>query len=1176
MDSDSDFQACDLSRERLSQMWKSHIDEFRRFGRLNDIEKAIEYGTHALGFTPQGHTRWPDLQADLGMSYGVRYQRLGNHTDLDRAIEHFSNALSLTPEGHPNLPDRHAGLGASYGVRYRSLGELTDLEKATEYISRAVALTPDGHPDLPGRYANLGVTHTDRYRRLGELNDLEKSIEYKSRAVALTPDDHPSLPHHHAALGESYRDRYQRLGELNDLKKAIEWDSSALMLTPEGHPDLPDWHAGLATSYGHRYKRLGELSDLEKSTKFFSHALEFTPDDHPYLADRHADLGVSYNDRYRHLGELIDLEKAIEYTSHALTLTPNGHPDLPDRCASLGASYTDRYQRLGELTDLESAIVYDLRALTLTPEGHPRLPDRHASLGVSHGDRYRRLGELADLEKSVEYKHRALLFTPEGHPDSPDRYAALGVAYIDRYKRLGELIDLENLVVCNTRALTLTPHGHPDLSDRHANTGASYIDRFWRLGELSDLQEAIEFFSRALELTSDGHAELPGRYANLGLSYSSRYRRLDELADLEKSIEYRSHALALTPKNHPHLSDRHADLGVSYTDRYQRLGEVSDLQKLIDSHFRALSLTPDGHPNLCLRHFNWALGCHSQYQHTHEVSQLDASLDSFRKASQLLNGTPRNVFNCALAWAKLASKHAYLKIIEAFRAAIEALPHFIWLGSTTAQRYEDILSAENLAVRAASAAILSSEYSLALEWLEHARCVVWNQSLMLRSPVDVLQSSHPGLATQIKSISQQLHYANSESPTTQSSIFHSAIDTAEHRHRLAREYTDLLVQARKLPGFGNFLMPPSSIDLAQAARNGPVVVINCEENNCDALLIIPGRANVTHIPLSNFTGTKAQRIRLEMENSSRSRRSSERGAERRPIQEEELGFENILSDLWYDIVKPVLDFLGYTKNTDETAKNVPHITWCPTGAVSFLPLHAAGDYNQPQSRVFDHVISSYTPTLTALLGSSLGTLNRDSRVLVVGQEATPGHQRLPGTVKELECVTGHLKGRVKHSELLGSQATTVAVLDAMEQHDWVHLACHAHQNVQNPTESGFFLHDGTLSLESINRRFFKNKGLAFLSACQTATGDEKLPDEAIHLASGMLMSGYSSVIATMWSVYDDDAPLVADKVYGWLMKDGKLGSGEAGKALHYAVAELRDKVGEKNFSQWVPYIHIGS
>ncbi|CEL54882.1 hypothetical protein RSOLAG1IB_07374 [Rhizoctonia solani AG-1 IB] len=100
---------------------------------------------------------------------------------------------------------------------------------------------------------------------------------------------------------------------------------------------------------------------------------------------------------------------------------------------------------------------------------------------------------------------------------------------------------------------------------------------------------------------------------------------------------------------------------------------------------------------------------------------------------------------------------------------------------------------------------------------------------------------------------------------------------------------------------------------------------------------------------------------------------------------------------------------------------------------------------------------------------------------------------------------------------MDSQATTVAVLNAMEQHDWVHLACHAHQSVADATESGFFLHDGTLDLASINQRSFGSKGLAFLSACQTATGDEKLPDEAIHLASGMLMAGYRSVIATMWT-----------------------------------------------------------
>jgi CHAT domain-containing protein len=145
----------------------------------------------------------------------------------------------------------------------------------------------------------------------------------------------------------------------------------------------------------------------------------------------------------------------------------------------------------------------------------------------------------------------------------------------------------------------------------------------------------------------------------------------------------------------------------------------------------------------------------------------------------------------------------------------------------------------------------------------------------------------------------------------------------------------------------------------------------------------------------------------------------------------------------------------------------------------------------------------------------------------------------------------------------------------MEQQDWVHLACHANQNVKDPTESGFFLHDGMLSLATITQKSFKNKGLAFLSACQTAKGDANLPDEAVHLASGMWMAGYPSVIATMWSVKDADAPVIADKVYGELLKDGRMDYRNAAKALHMAVNHLRAEVGEKEFVRWVPYIHIG-
>ena len=64
-------------------------------------------------------------------------------------------------------------------------------------------------------------------------------------------------------------------------------------------------------------------------------------------------------------------------------------------------------------------------------------------------------------------------------------------------------------------------------------------------------------------------------------------------------------------------------------------------------------------------------------------------------------------------------------------------------------------------------------------------------------------------------------------------------------------------------------------------------------------------------------------------------------------------------------------------------------------------------------------------------------------------------------------------------------------------------------------------------------------GLAFLSACQTATGDKNLSNEAIHVVAGMLFAGYSGVIGMMWSISDKLAPDVAMDVYEQLFQDDK-------------------------------------
>lgn len=147
----------------------------------------------------------------------------------------------------------------------------------------------------------------------------------------------------------------------------------------------------------------------------------------------------------------------------------------------------------------------------------------------------------------------------------------------------------------------------------------------------------------------------------------------------------------------------------------------------------------------------------------------------------------------------------------------------------------------------------------------------------------------------------------------------------------------------------------------------------------------------------------------------------------------------------------------------------------------------------------------------------------------------------------------------------------------MAKHSWIHLACHAIQDATDPLKSAFAFQDGMLDLATIMQKSLVHADFASLSACQTASGDEKLPEEAVHLAAGMLMAGYRSVLATMWSIADVDAPLIADEIYATLLKgDGEPDSGRAAYALHDAVAKLRERVGEDApFTRWVPFIHVG-
>jgi CHAT domain-containing protein len=145
----------------------------------------------------------------------------------------------------------------------------------------------------------------------------------------------------------------------------------------------------------------------------------------------------------------------------------------------------------------------------------------------------------------------------------------------------------------------------------------------------------------------------------------------------------------------------------------------------------------------------------------------------------------------------------------------------------------------------------------------------------------------------------------------------------------------------------------------------------------------------------------------------------------------------------------------------------------------------------------------------------------------------------------------------------------------MEGCSWLHLACHGIQRPDEPTKSALLLQDGPLTLEEIIKLDLPNAEFAFLSACQTTTGDEQLSEEAVHIAGGILLAGYRGVVATMWSIRDDLAPEVADEFYGHLLKDGgRPDNRKAAEALHVSVQKLRRKE-DILLTDWIPFVHLG-
>jgi tetratricopeptide (TPR) repeat protein len=568
---------------------------------------------------------------------------------------------------------------------------------------------------------------------------------------------------------------------------------------------------------------------------------------------------------------------------------------------------------------MDDAICNMQKAVELTPHGHPDKPTRVNNLGNAFQYRFERLGNLKDMEDAISDLRKAVELTPDGHPQKPSWLSNLGNALRSRFERLSSLPDLQDAISTLRKAVELTPDGHPYRPGFLNNLGNAHQRRFECLDSLADLQDAICNQQKAVELTPDSHPHKPNFLGNLGNALRSRFERLSSLPDLQDAISSLRKAVELTPDGHPDKPSLLNGLGDTQRCLFERFDSVTDINDAISNQQKAVELTPDGRFDKPGTLTNLGSGFLARFRHLGVFSDLESALSAFSIAAQSTGGSAMTRLMAAYRWARVAEEH-YRSPLDAFSCAINLLPRIAWLGLAVTDQHALLAGTGGIVRDAVAAAIRYEEYETAVVWAEQGRSIVWQNLLCLRNPADDLRRAHPRLADQLQNFARQMEGSASRDALRNEGQAVPVADVSCRHSKLAIEWDDLIDQIRGILDFEGFMKAKTFSQLAPAAHEGPVVILNVNNSQCDALVLIPDdsaepHVSVVNIPLERFSDEKSKKLFQALTgvlSSAGVRERNNRKTGRAQSQvDDEAKFKRILGILWQDVVKPVIEGLAF-------------------------------------------------------------------------------------------------------------------------------------------------------------------------------------------------------------------------------------------------------------------------
>ncbi|PPQ93563.1 hypothetical protein CVT25_005555 [Psilocybe cyanescens] len=1194
------------SKEMQRQLFDVARNEHEKFNEsrsMEDLNRTINLYCSAISKIPEDNDLHLMALFSLSLALQDRFRQGGQLRDLDQSI-----ALNQWVRDHCSPTDSDQlfyldNLATGLQIRFIQTKQIEDLNEEIKVCRDILEL--DTVP-LAIRHLflrQLARALESRFETNRERIDLDEAISLYRKCVERISSDpsHADLPLSLRRLASALGHLYEETSHENNLDEAILLLRRTLELHDSTTGQCDSLH-NLAYMLKIRFGHSGQPQDLEESIKLHRQTLDFASEHGLSRSSmRINNLANAILVQFAQTDQESDLTEAILMFKEAWRLESevSGPPRESDYMVAnnLAIALMYRFELTGQQDDLDESILLHRRNLERLPAKHPRRHDHLANLANSLCTLVKRTGHRGALDEAISIYRQAFELFPTLHPTRSQFLNNLGQALSMRFKQTGQQSDHEEALALHKEALKLQHGSHPSRAQSLNLLANTLVER----GPVGDSQiderrveEAISLYREALELHDSAHSSRPSVLSGLGGALLNLFNRTKNGDYIDEAVLRYREGLALVPSSSPYQPLYISELAHAFRVRYIHTGSVEDFAQATALNYKAIELFPSAH--------RYRYHCFTDLGHLFVRASilhgspplLEKAISSFRLALESASHSASIMHGIADSWSFYASDHEHSSTLEAYDAALESLCRMASLSLDIYSRQRIIQTARNgSATRAACYAIRKGHFDKAIEFLEGGRAIFWSQALHLRTSFDRLRDKAPELAHRLQSIVTELEHASYRSTLstdwTLDNKSKMSIEVQEARfRRLDEEWSNSLNEARNIPGFEYFLQTPRLTMLQAAAAECPVVFLVPSEEYSDCLIMTA--TTIHHIHLTSMSEETLRNLinmtKLACSKGGASRSTCNEGDNaslyenvdmqgdlvleemarskgafggRRSKPSSNNLFEYILKTLWLEVVKPVIEILSLPKLESPQA-----LKWCPTGLLSFLPIHAAGCYNPDHGALecaSDYMISSYTPTLGMLLPSINDEVPRPQQPF---QMMVVVDVQLPFSGVELQKI----KARVPTDCLveLGSSDAPSSSVDAICSHlqsaSIVHFACHGVQDTSDPLASSLLVEDGRLSIAKIMQQSVPSGSLAFLCACETGMGDMNIPDEAMSVGVCLLFSGYRSVVATMWEIADTDGPTVADVFYEELLKgsDGKPSSqpdmNRSALALHVAIQKL--------------------